>query len=367
MINRSQCPRRLAFAVFILLINLPAQRQQAQAGAISITTKPIQNITPRPETSNLNGYIQADLPWRAQINREFEIDLWLVPKDTDAGATPRHRDYKLPVTSLLFSPATVHMEKNEDVEFSPESTIIPFGERKTIRARIVNSKSGLVEISAFAQDWEPMQATVDVGFELSLKSTLNDAISSGSPSAFVIEFVNASGQAVPLGGPVAIVLSTRGALLRSGSQQWGETHLLDVNTGGRSSPLVEIKARSLNPVERFVETTVMINSGYTIATEIFRTRVIPPWWIPLLCSSAGAMSYTLYELTRRKQKGRALFRKVFAGVLSGGLAYLLIDWKVLGIRMDSTSLQGFFILGFLFSHIGVDLVLANIKKTSKNT
>ena len=52
--------------------------------------------------------------------------------------------------------------------------------------------------------------------------------------------------------------------------------------------------------------------------------------------------------------------QVLTGAFAGMLAYLLVNWGILGIKVDTTTLQGFVILGFLFSYVGIDLILKTV-------
>jgi len=51
---------------------------------------------------------------------------------------------------------------------------------------------------------------------------------------------------------------------------------------------------------------------------------------------------------------------IASGSVAGALAYFLSNFDVLGIAVDTSSLRGFVILGFLFSYVGVDLILKTL-------
>jgi hypothetical protein len=127
-----------------------------------------------------------------------------------------------------------------------------------------------------------------------------------------------------------------------------------------ATPLLAIKAYTLRPCERMVEARVLINSDTTVLNQTMRVAVIPRWWTSLGFAIGGALAYTIYDLARARRRRRRAgyaYAKVFAGCLSGVLAYALIDLDLVGIRLYSTSLAGFFLLGFLFAHLGIDALL----------
>jgi len=55
------------------------------------------------------------------------------------------------------------------------------------------------------------------------------------------------------------------------------------------------------------------------------------------------------------------------GVFARLLGYLLGKWNVLGIKVDTTSLQGFVVLGILFSYVGIDLVLTALAQRKSDS
>jgi len=53
--------------------------------------------------------------------------------------------------------------------------------------------------------------------------------------------------------------------------------------------------------------------------------------------------------------------------LAGGLAFVLSDLNLIGIKIDTSSLRGFVILGFLFSYVGIDLILKTVAPGEKRS
>jgi hypothetical protein len=83
----------------------------------------------------------------------------------------------------------------------------------------------------------------------------------------------------------------------------------------------------------------------------------------------GALAYAVYKILTKlpNQKGSipafvatTVLPGLFSGALAGLLAYLLAQWNVLGIKVDTTEVQGFIILGFLFSYVGIDSIVKAI-------
>jgi hypothetical protein len=122
--------------------------------ALSVTVQPNTDVVPKQNATNVNGYIQADLPWRVSLNRDFTVDLWLVSGTRD-----------FPHAT---GPVEISMDRTEKVEFDPRSLSLWPGQKGSVEARVIKADSGLAKISASAQDWRPLTATIDVGFDLSL-------------------------------------------------------------------------------------------------------------------------------------------------------------------------------------------------------
>ena len=86
----------------------------------------------------------------------------------------------------------------------------------------------------------------------------------------------------------------------------------------------------------------------------------------MIMAAAGGALKSLYSLAKAfpnlveagtKTATVRLASNILTGLSAGCLAYFLASWNILGIRVDTTSLRGFAVLGFLFAYIGVESVM----------
>jgi len=294
------------------------------------------------------GYPVFDLPPRVEINQPFKIDVWIKPLGNNVDGA-----------------ATIYMEQTNSVTYDPPKFTIKLGERKTIEARILKSRAGLAEITATGDDWGPIEATVDAGFLPILKANLPDVIEGGSERAFDLSFVDSRAKLVPLDAPVKLSLHASNAKMRLASTEpWTEAIDFQIERGASSTPPINIVFESYFRKAGLLTAAIKMNEDYTILNDTFHLEILPRWWVALLMSILGGLLNWFYETTkhwlkaggRTKHRHKPLASFVVASI-SGVIGYFLASTNVVGIKLDTTSLRAFVIIGFLFSYVGVDLVL----------
>lgn len=299
------------------------------------------------------GYIAADLPLKVEVNEPFEIDLILKPKNPGYPGA-----------------AKVFMEQTNQMKYEPRTLGLKAGERKTVRATVLKSSSGLASVVATADGWDSLDTVINSGFWSRLKSNIGEPIHAGSRKTFSISFKDDEGDATPLDAPVTVTLQGS-KLLMLVDGNWHERVELTVPAGSISTVPIEIKATSWAADTALVSAEVRTMNNMVIHNENFWINVLPRWYVPLLVAILGGVMYSVYRLSQRLPNRRGAAREfllgaVLPGLASGGfagaLAFLLASWGVLGIKVDTTTLQGFLILGFLFAYVGIDFILKTVTR-----
>ena len=91
-------------------------------------------------------------------------------------------------------------------------------------------------------------------------------------------------------------------------------------------------------------------------------EIVPPIWVRIGITILGALIYSMYAMSRT-YSGRLfseLSKALGSGTFAGVLAWALADWNVLGIRIDTSHLTGYFVLGLVTSYAGVEPILARL-------
>lgn len=349
------------------------------------------NARPAAE-GEAGGEFEMDLPYKVEINKPFQLDIWLLPADPKFNQTVK-----------------VFMEQNSRMQYTPRVFELTPGVRKTISARILKSDSGLGEIIATADGWKDYYATVDAGFSARIRSNVKPSIESGKTQTFTIDFIDGNGKPVSLDAPVSVTLqssNTRirevgemlcddegdsdaqtaetviqnkntnkrlGSLKRQQKEQvtrgWCDNISFKVERGTSTTPLIQIKPQTIFPEKGAILVEVRMNDDFLLLNDRIWFDILPRWWIPLLMTILGGLLYSLYKLIKGQDNLKTnepgtgvkyssyFVITVVTGMVSGVLAYLLGNYGILGFKVDTSSLQGFVILGFLFSYVGVDAIL----------
>src|SRR5215213_137984 len=206
------------------------------------------------------GYITADLPWRVKQGDTFNIDLWLVPSNP------------LPAAQLA---VTVYMEQTDSIQYDPRIIDIRPGQRKTIKAKVLSSPSGLTEIIASADGWDRLSVSIDSGFQAQFSPSIPAEILSGSRDTFSVQFVGKDNKLLALDAPVSVILETTSAEIRTGDRPWSRSLEIPIARGANSTPLIEIRASSWPPSRGFVKADIKINSQQIIGTQAYKFQIVP--------------------------------------------------------------------------------------------
>jgi hypothetical protein len=254
------------------------------------------------------------------------------------------------------------------------------GQAQKVTATVVKSNSGLAIIYASAENWIPVDQSIHVGgVPLKLVAKIEQPVESYRRKPFLVGFTDDAGKPVRLETDATLLFEGTNILLcLSGSKDCGAKVELPLKKEVAESKTIELKATSWSADAGTITITLSTPTGYNVSDGSFSVAIVPAWWILILMGMLGGLTYSMIQFlraslqSRRKRSPAAWIRKVslavLVGIVPGALAYPLAAWNILGIKTDTTSLKGFFILGLLFAYVGMDVVLAlTAPKKTKTT
>lgn len=335
--------------------SIPSPTRTPATTAVTRNSNNEANTTDTPENTDgkTAGWMEVDVPEKVKIGKPFDMDIWLRPSDPNFSGTVK-----------------VFMEQTDRVQYNPRVFDLKPGERKTIKAQVNASESGLTEIIASADGWSDLSIPLDAGFSVKLRANnLPDSIDGGSIQDFNLEFVDSHGENIRLDAPVKLTLqSSKLEIHAKGEKVWGNQIDMNISAGASSTPVLEVRPESWSKTDTgMIRSEVKIENDRVLYDQTFPLiKIKPRWWLPLLLAVCGGILFSLYQVSQELSsfKGtltRSLITVVISriapGALAGALAYLLANYDVLGFKADTTELRGFLILGFLFSYVGIDTIL----------
>lgn len=297
------------------------------------------------------GTLSTNIQAEVEKGEPFEFDVWLSPRSPDFNGSVK-----------------VSMERSAKVKYEPQEFELKAGDRQKVIGKIVSSNSGLAIIYAYAEHWEPIDLTINSGFTGKLKTNIGEPLQSRTVKGLALSLVDKDGKPLKLDAPLTLYMrGSRILLLAEDSDQWRADIEMGVARGTSNLMPVNIKPTSWAGDTGIVSVLLKTPQGAPVYDETVYVSILPPWYVPLLMAMLGGLTYSFGQFLRsqlsrtRRQTAKTWSRKaaisVVAGLTAGLLAYLLAAWNILGIKIDTTSLKGFVILGILFSYVGVDLVL----------
>ena len=286
---------------------------------------------------------------------------------------PFYFDVRLkPFASDFKEAVEVQLQQNPNVFYDQSSFTLKPGEVHRVTATVKKSNSGLAVIHAFAENWVPIDATIYVGgVALKLVAKIEQPVESYRRKSFLVGFTDNTGQPVKLEGDASLLLEgTNIRLCLDDSSGCGAKVVLPLKKEVSDSKTVQVKANSWSADSGTITMTLTTTplGYYNVASGTFSVAIVPAWWILTIMGMLGGLTYSMIQFLRaslqsRRKHPRAVWIKkvalaALAGIVPGAFAYPLAAYNVLGIKTDTTSLRGFFILGLLFAYAGMDVVLA---------
>lgn len=302
------------------------------------------------------GRLAEDMPRKVKTNVPFEFDVWLVPKDNHFNGT-----------------VNVTTSKIQKVRYEPSEFTLNVGKPQRVKATILDSDSGLAIISVYADNWDPIDITIDAGFFAKLKTDLTAPVESGRIKNFQLLFTDAAGNVVKFDAPPKLFLEASKLSLHSKDPDLWTNDLEMVLPNNSAKIPLELKPDKTWSVDTgTIDVQLKTYQGDSVFRDTIYVSIVPPWYVQLIMAIVGGLLYSMYQFFKylvhlRKKRVQPILTRAAASVLTGSMAgvtaYFLANYNVLGIKVDTTDVQGFVILGFLFSYVGVDLILKAI--TSK--
>lgn len=295
------------------------------------------------------GSLMVNVPFEVEKGQPFEFDVWLAPKDPNFNGIVK-----------------VFMENTPKIKYEPREFELKPGERKRVTATVAMTSSGLSILYCYAANWDPVDLTITTGFTARLKVNNTEPLQSGTTRDFVLSFIDKDGQPVRLDANANVyVRGSKLSLFASDTQLWREDIIMPLTMGTMRSMPIQMKARTWTADTGVLSLVVTTAQGNTIYDDAVYIPLLPPWYAPLVMAIIGGLIYSVGEFFKnvfsRCKTLRAISLKAAAsattGIVAGVVAYLLASWNILGIKIDATGLKGFVILGFLFSYVGVDIIL----------
>lgn len=330
------------------------ERELAQSNLTPERVRELQRLLEDPCAGSITrtGFVEIDMPWTVTVGQEVTADV-SIQGCKDASTLP----------------VEVRMEQTSDTVYEPRVFSLKPDEHQLVKIKVLRAEGGLAEIIATPRrPWLPESVSLNVGFTALLKARIDDTIEAGIVRPASFDFVDSNGKPVAIGAPVSIRVSTVKARVRASDKgEWTQEIVIPLRRGATGTPSIQIKAPGSAPDRDEVAAVVLLNDAHVLRDQKFSYTVVPQWWLQLAVGILGgllhAVSKTLIDYSnnrRRTRFTRVAILKLLTGVVAGCVAYLLASWNVLGIRIDTTSLRAFALLGFLLSYVGVDSVVRRL-------
>jgi len=320
-------------------------------------------VPANPFDGGTKGQIMGNPPIKVDKAQPFDFHIWLKPANPSFDGSVK-----------------IFMDNNPKVKYEPQEFTLKAGERQKVRATILNTGCGLAVIAAYADDWEELDTTVDGGFLAKVKTNLNESIESGVKKSCYISFTDENGKPIALDADTVMVLqSSKLGLYDQTNKKWVESIQIQLPFGSSSTPAFDILPDTWASDMGIISVELRSALNYPIYNDNIPIPILPPWYSPLLMAMMGGILYSSFQCIRlgkahrRSGKGRLrqlvvkkIIPALITGCVSGLLAYLFASWGILGIKVDTTTLKGFVILGIIFSYIGIDLILKTVAPEAKS-
>jgi hypothetical protein len=303
------------------------------------------------------GCLKGNVPAVVEINQPFNMDIWFEPSD------PKW-------TKAIY----VYMQQTQDMLYDPRVFRLEPGKKKSVQAQVVRSRSGLAVVRASSPGCPDLEVSLNAGFHLQLSTPkLEMPIGGGEIRSFSIEFSDPSGKAVPLDATVDLYVRASNAELRTKNGGWSNELLVSSEIGRDASAILQLQPARMWGAKGMVHVEARINKNQLLRSENIEFTMLPSRLFLLLMAIAGGMLYGLYlvgkEIAGVYSPVRWFFTKgilrVLGGAAAGSVSYFLVDWNILGLKVDTTMARGFVILGFLFSYVVIDIILKKITEGKK--
>jgi hypothetical protein len=304
------------------------------------------------------GSLRGISPSSVTLNEPFNMAIWLDPGDSESKR-----------------PVKINMDQTQNILYRPNEFQLVPGRKQVVRVHPVKSVHGLVIIKASAEGYNDLEAVLNAGFSVrAVAPKLQKPIERGSVREFCLEFVDNHGKPVSLELPVTFrVRAFRGQFKSSDTQYvWRDRVGFEAETGCGSSVVLQLRPDVEGSIwstqEGIVQVEAYIGKSKVFYRDRIEFKVVPRQSLMIWMAILGGVLCSAFWIAKEGTKGHPGWKsfitsaalRIFYGAVAGFISYLFVDRDILGflgIKLDTSSPQGFIILGFLFSYIGVDTIL----------
>jgi len=321
-------------------------------------------------------------PDRAEIGKPFLMSVSIPPVNTrpQTFSSTTH----LPTSPVLPSPEEqqrlsakithVVMAHDLTIRYRPEKFDLSPGHRESVSVTLLPGagSAGLASLSALSSDdLDSCSRIIDVGFQGHLQIVSPDPLAYNEPRVLEVQLLDTNNKPLSLGQYVTMDVQSADASLGRADKVVplsgeGEPILLSMQPGASSSGPFRIASTNWKggPVHLTASLRLSDGSGFggfILTQNSFAFDANPVAWLPIVLAISGALLFALYRIAQAPPLVRNLSSvipgTIITSILAGIIAWLFADFDLLGIKLDPHILRTYPLLGFLFSYVGIDVLL----------
>ncbi|HEX3577146.1 MAG TPA: hypothetical protein VHY33_01175 [Thermoanaerobaculia bacterium] len=318
-------------------------------GTFAIAAAPPPSTAPPPEAEK--PHIELDAPWTVQPNSQFDLAVAYVAGEED-------------------EPAEVTMATTNGVAYSKRSMTLKPGETGHVTVTVSKTASGLAQLMLMTNLEENARLTIDAGFSGNLEWRNPRPVNSYGTESITLSFLDNHHRLIPLDAPITLhVIAPAHTSVRAGPSKTFSSFVdLNVPTGATETEPIDVQPTGFAASSEELHVTAKINpeddDPQVLFNEAIPFQVVPPIWMRIGVTLAGAILCGLWQYSRRAEHlfTWGLVTSMFASLIAAVVAFALADLNVLGIRIDTTQLTGYFVIGVIASYVGLDQMLERVVK-----
>ena len=267
---------------------------------------------------------------------------------------------------------TVYMDPSDSFDYTPVSFKLRPGERQVVTANFRKTDSGLASINITSEGYRDYHYNLDGGFTGKLKALTPQVMEARHDYPVTITVVNSQDAAMHLDADAEIhVQAVNGVFNVQENGNWVTQSKISMGVfaGSSSTQAFSVRPTSITgaPVVLTAQLTPWRNDVVS-SEQRLELAVLPAWWYTLMLAILGGCVPPIYRfLTAISDSGTCdritCYRgavKLLTGAVSGVVAFLFAAWDIIGVKLDMSSARTFLILGFLFSYVGVDVLIKRV-------
>jgi hypothetical protein len=261
-------------------------------------------------------------------------------------------------------PVIVSIEAEQAKLSEKKVTVLP-GQNKRITVTFAHSDTGVGRVTASTASYSNWEIVVDLGYRGNLKLSSTENLPYGVSTPLLILFVDSDGKPFRAweSSQKLVVEASNLELASSGCQPGNKENSIlecDIPSGSTQSPLFEVKPKSWVGGHVELSTRLQIFSS-PYSQQNFALRSEPATWLPLVLAISGGILTAVYKISRLTQPGsrKSIVYILITCIVASFVGYLIGSFDVFGLKLDSTVLRSYVLIGFLFSYFGFEVFLAD--------